>query len=70
MSKSNRTVDIEVENHVAIFIFRPLTAVAENWIEENVSREGFHPDWPTLVVEHRYAADLAEGMNRDGLVLV
>jgi len=62
-------VDVSVENHGSIFLFRPLGPKAEAWIEENVSREGFHPDWPTLVVEHRYARSLAEGMTRDGLVL-
>lgn len=64
---STARFDVEVENHFSLFIFRPLTPVGEAWIEENVSREGFHPNWPTLVVEHRYAANLADGMSRDGL---
>lgn len=62
-------LDVEVENHGSIFIFRPLTPAAEDFIEENVSREGFHPNWPTLTVESRYAANLAEGMKQSGLVV-
>jgi hypothetical protein len=63
------TIDVVVENHGSIFLFRPLTANAEQWIEENVSREGFHPNWPSLLVEYRYAHDLATGMRVSGLVV-
>lgn len=63
------TIDVVVENHGSIFLFRPLTPLAQQWIEEHVSAEGFHPNWPTLVVEHRYAHDLALGMQVSGLVL-
>jgi hypothetical protein len=61
--------DVLVEGGGSIYIFRPLSESARVWIEANVSREGFHPDWPTLVVEHRYAGHLAAGMQADGLVL-
>jgi hypothetical protein len=61
--------DVVIENHSTIFLFRPLSESARAWIEENVSREGLHPDWPTLVVEHHYAGNLAAGMQADGLVL-
>lgn len=54
--------DFTIENHGSIFIFRPLSIGAQQWVEENVSPEGFHPDWPTLVVEHRYASDLYQGI--------
>jgi hypothetical protein len=64
-----REVDILIEGGGSIYIFRPLSDFARSWIEENVSRDGFHPDWPTLVVEHRYAGNLAAGMQGDGLVL-
>jgi hypothetical protein len=61
--------DFAVENHGSILLFRPLTAKAEQWIEENVSSERYHPNWPTLVVEHRYAFDLAQGMQQAGLAV-
>jgi hypothetical protein len=66
---SKQQADVVVENHGTIFLFRPLSDSAREWIEENVSREGFHPDWPTLVVERRYAPDLAAGMVDARLVL-
>lgn len=62
-------VDVVVENHGSIFLFRPLTPAAEEWIEEKVSKSGFHPHWPILAVEHRYAYELASHMRADRLVL-
>ena len=59
-------VDAEVENHGTIFLVRPLTEAARDWLAENVSNES---QWfgAALVVEHRYAADLVDGMIGDGL---
>ena len=68
-STNEPQADIVIENHGTIFLFRPLSDSARTWIEENVMPEGFHPDWPTLVVEHRYVENLAAGMQDAGLVL-
>lgn len=63
-------VDVLVEDNGTLFIFSPLTGRAKQWIEENVSQEGYQPDFPTrLIVEHRYAFDLARGMRQDQLVV-
>jgi hypothetical protein len=61
-------VDIFVENYGSIFLFRPMTPDATEWIEQNVVGER---QWfgNALAVECRYAADLADGMRRDGLRL-
>lgn len=67
ISQKHPQVDVAVENHGSIFLFRPLSDLARKWVEENVSREGFHPDWPTLVVEHRYIARIVHGAIADGL---
>jgi len=65
---SQNTPDVLVHNEGTVFLFNPLTARAKRWMEDNV-----HPDshWfgTTLVVEHRYAWTLAQGMKDDGLVL-
>lgn len=63
------TVDVEITNHGSIFLFQPLTDSAREWIEENVSEDA---QWfgGALAVEHGYAADLAIGMQGDGLVVV
>lgn len=49
----------------SLFLFTPLTESAKIWIEENVQNPLFFGD--SLVVEHRYADDLAEGIIADGL---
>ena len=61
------TPDFRIENHSSVFLVVPLTEAAQSWIEENVSRHGFQPYWPTVVVEHRYIADLVDGIRVDGL---
>jgi len=60
--------DISVENHGSIVLVIPQTDAAREWIEANVSRDdGFHPSWPTLVVEPRYVADIVNGVVDAGL---
>ncbi len=50
-------------------LFDLLTPAAEWWVEEHVDPEA---QWfaGALVVEHRYAYDLARGMAGDGLHVV
>ena len=58
--------DVCIENHGSLFVFQPLTPAAQAGIEENVSEESTW--WAGgLVVEPRYAGDLAAGMLADGL---
>lgn len=60
--------DAFVENHGSIFLVRPVSAFAVEWLRENVAEES---TWfgNALAVEHRYVGDLAEGMKSDGFVL-
>ena len=58
--------DVVVENHGSVFLFQPLTAAAEAWIAEHVSDDAIRYAG-ALVVEPRYARDLAAGMLADGL---
>jgi hypothetical protein len=60
--------DVLVHNEGTIFLFNPLTSRAKEWIDDNVQPDA---QWfgTTLVVEHRYAWGLAEGMKDAGLVL-
>ena len=61
-------VDVLVQNEGSIFLFRPQTDAAKEWIDQNVSDEA---QWfgGGLVVEHRYAHDMAEGMAGSGLTV-
>jgi hypothetical protein len=68
METPNSQPDVSIENHGSIFLFRTNTPAAAEWVSQNVQDDAqFFGD--ALVVEHRYAADLAVAMHRDGLVL-
>ena len=66
--KRDLPVDVEIVGENSVYLFMLLSSEARNWMDECVS-----PDrqmWGDgLVVEWRYAAALAEGMRRDGLVV-
>jgi hypothetical protein len=60
--------DFVIENHGSIFLLKPQTGPAISWIAEYISPEnGYQPYFPTVVVEHRYIADIVAGIQGDGL---
>ena len=62
--------DFAVENHGSIFLLKPLTPSATSWIEEHIGQEnGYQPNFPTVVVEHRYIADIIAGIQNGGLAV-
>ena len=63
------TPDVLVENAGIVFTFCPLTDRAKEWIDQNVETESWQWFGHALVVEHRYAWGLAQGMQDAGLVL-
>ena len=63
--------DFEVQNHGSILLLIPRTISAKTWIEENIGKhKGYQPYWPTVVIEHRYIADIVAGIENDGLAVV
>jgi hypothetical protein len=60
--------DVLVYNEGTVFLLNPLTSRPKEWIDDNVQPDA---QWfgTTLVVEHRFAWALAQGMKHDGLVL-
>ena len=62
--------DFIVEDHGSIFLLSPQSDPAHAWIDEHISREGFQPYWPIVVIEHRYIADIVAGIQDDGLAVV
>jgi len=72
MSRSSQVVpntpDVLVQNEGTVFLFCPLTSLGQGWIDEHVQSDAL---WfgHALVVEHRYAWGLAQGMKDAGLVL-
>jgi hypothetical protein len=62
--------DFALENHGSIFLLKPLTPSATSWIEEHIGQEnGYQPYFPAVIVEHRYIADIVEGIQNDGLAV-
>ena len=70
-SSSKTPPDFVVENHGSIFLLKPLTLLATSRVEEHIGEDnGFQPYYPPVVVEHRYVADIVEGIRSDGLAVV
>jgi hypothetical protein len=67
-SPQSVTPDVLVNNVGTLYTFCPLTLRAKEWIDEHVQDDA---QWfgHALIVEHRYAWGLAQGMKDDGLVL-
>ena len=63
-----RRKDIRIMDAGSFIIIEPMTAKAAGWIDENIGADnGYHPQYPTIMVEHRYADDVLDGMAADGL---
>jgi len=70
-SGSSPTADFELQNHGSIFLLIPQTLSARIWIDDHIGKDnGFQPHYPTVVVEHRYIADIVRGIQNDGLAVV
>lgn len=62
--------DFFIENYGSILLLRPVNDSARLWVEENIRRDnGFQPYFPTVVIEHRYVADIIVGIQQDGLAV-
>ena len=65
---TDTNTDVSVENHGTVFLFQPMTLAGRDWITDNVDPKATW--WAgALVIEHRYAWAMAEGMTEDGLTL-
>jgi len=67
-SGSSPTSDFLVENHGSIFLLQPLTPAAESWIEQFLPQDRI-TFGSAVVVEHRYIADIVDGIRNDGLAV-
>lgn len=63
-----RGPDIRVENYGSIFLLRPLTSEAADWLLDNTADDAmFMGD--ALAVEPRYVPAIVEGAQADGLLV-
>jgi hypothetical protein len=69
MANSIKQPDVLVRNEGTVFIFCPLTERAKLWFNANVASESWQWFGNVLVVEHRYAWRLSEGLSSEGFVL-
>ena len=62
------STDFELQNEGSLYLLRPLTGQAAEWIEEHIeqNRQMFGT---AVVVEHRYVADIVRGIADAGLEL-
>ena len=65
-----KKIDVQVEGggkFCTVYLFRPLTKAAKNWLKENVSQEERTEFGGAIAVEHRFAPPLVQGMKEAGL---
>lgn len=65
---SHFTPDFALQDEGRICLLSPHSTAARSWVEENIGQDnGYQPYWPTVVVEHRYIAQIVDGIQLDGL---
>lgn len=61
--------DFSVSNHGTIFLLQPLTAAANEWIEQNLS-EDRQTFGTAVAIEHRFILDVVDGIRNNGLRVI
>ena len=70
-SSPTQALDFELQNHGSIFLLIPQSISARVWIDDHIGRDnGYQPSYPTIIVEHRFIADIVAGIQDDGLAVV
>jgi hypothetical protein len=68
---SETELDFKLENHGSLFLLRPLSFAAKEWMKEHLPVElpetQFWND--AIVIEARYVTPIVDGIIGDGLVL-
>jgi hypothetical protein len=61
-------MDFHVRNEGSIFLLQPVTEAACAWVLEHIPQDAqYFGD--SVVVEHRYIADIVAGIQSDGLTV-
>lgn len=68
-SAKQSSVDFILQDCGSILFLHPQNKNATDWINDNVSSEGWQPHWPSVLLEPRYASDLIKGLQNDGFVV-
>jgi hypothetical protein len=70
-SPATNTPDFELENHGSLFLLRPLTSAAKEWMGEHLPVDSPETQFwgDAIVIEPRYLEPIIEGILADALVL-
>lgn len=62
--------DFRFRNEGTLALLIPQTDAAKEWVDEHIGADnGYQPDWPTVLIEPRYAGDILNGLVADGLTV-
>ncbi|PYX69051.1 MAG: hypothetical protein DMG78_23200 [Acidobacteria bacterium] len=67
-SASAPTCDLIFENHLSLFLIRPVSQAGKTWLDENVGDENTLTFGGAVVCEPRYIENIFLGATADGLV--
>jgi hypothetical protein len=62
-------VDARFHNHGSLIGIVPITTAAQDWLDENVHAESYMRMGAVIYSEPRYAHDIANAMQSDGLTV-
>ena len=64
-------LDFKLENHGSLFLLRPLSSAAKEWMKEHLPMESPETQFwsDAIVIEARYVTPIVDGIIGDGLVL-
>lgn len=60
--------DLLFENHLSLFLIRPISQTGKTWLDENVGDEDPLTFGDAIVCEPRYVKAILRGAMADGLV--
>ena len=68
---SNSEVDFTLENHGSLFLLRPRSAAAKEWMQQNLPVDSPETQFwcDAVVIEPRYVDAIVDGIIGNGLVL-
>ena len=65
----NDKPDVIIERCGSVAMFTPMTAAANEWVDENVQVESWQRMGPSIACEPRCLESLVEGMKEAGLTI-
>ena len=71
-SKPSETkLDFKLDNHASLFLLRPLSSAAKEWMKEHLPLDSPETQFwgDAIVIESRYVTEIVNGIIGDGLVL-